>query len=199
MKGRTLLKFKIELEYVEPEVWRRILIPGDATFFDLHYAIQNSMGWENCHLHMFTFKKTRTRPKLDIGLPSDYDQETEPGWELHVADFFKRRGSKVVYEYDFGDSWTHLVTYEGTEEAVEGRRYPQCLEGKRACPPEDCGGVGGYLNLLDVIKDPTHEEYEERLEWLGDDFDPEAFEPQNVVFHSPKKALEWMLNSQDSL
>ena len=193
MTDRMVLKFKIELEYLIPLVWRRILISRDATFFDLHMAIQQSMGWENCHMHMFTIKKTRTSPQKNIGLPSEYDPDIEPAWELKVVDYFKRRGSKVAYEYDFGDSWLHKIIYEGTEKAVKGRRYPQCLDGERACPPEDCGGTWGYEGLLNVLRDPQHEDYEDRLEWLGDSFDPEAFDAKKVVFKNTAIALEWAM------
>lgn len=89
-------------------------------------------------------------------------------------------GDKLIYEYDFGDGWEHKIRIEKILPAEKGKRYPVCLAGKRACPPEDCGGPPGYERLLEVLRDPKHEEYEETLEWLGGPFDPEAFDVNEV-------------------
>jgi hypothetical protein len=104
---------------------------------------------------------------------------------------FDRPGATARYEYDFGDGWQHEVTLEAIVPAQAGRRYPICLAGERACPPEDCGGVPGYENLLEVMRDPEHEEYESMLQWVGGRFTPERFDPRTVKFDDPRK--RWKL------
>lgn len=93
-----------------------------------------------------------------------------------IAEVLPREKSRIVYEYDFGDSWLHEILVEKIDGRVPGAPYPMCVDGKRACPPEDCGGIGGYAELLEVLSDPGHEEHEDKLEWLGGQFDPKAFD-----------------------
>ncbi|HAM59032.1 MAG TPA: hypothetical protein DCQ64_27905 [Candidatus Rokubacteria bacterium] len=110
-----------------------------------------------------------------------------PGWDIRIASYFTHPGAAAKYEYDFGDGWEHEITLEATVPRQKGMRYPCCLGGERACPPEDCGGVGGYEDLMAVMRDPTHEEYESTLRWLGGRFDPERFNPKMVKFDHPGK------------
>ena len=105
--------------------------------------------------------------------------------------YFTRPGAAIQYDYDFGDGWEHDVVLEAIAPRQKERRYPLCVDGARACPPEDCGGVPGYEDLLEVMSDPDHEEYDERLEWLGGRFDPEKFDPHRVRFDDPAK--RWRL------
>jgi hypothetical protein len=88
--------------------------------------------------------------------------------------------AKAVYTYDFGDSWEHAIVVEKLLQPEPGVAYPLCVDGKLRCPPEDCGSIPGYYNLLEVIRDPTHEEHEEMMEWLGGEYDPEAFSVDDV-------------------
>lgn len=107
-----------------------------------------------------------------------------------VADYFSRPGVVAQYEYDFGDGWEHELTLEAILPRQRGKKYPLCLGGARACPPEDCGGVGGYEDLVTVIQTPTHEEHESTLRWLGGRFDPEKFDPRGVKFDDPARRYE---------
>ena len=93
-----------------------------------------------------------------------------------------KTGRKVrfIYEYDFGDSWQHEIVLEKTLEPEPGITYPRCIEGERACPPEDVGGIWGYAEFLDAISDPNHEDHDERVEWVGGEFDPEKFSVDKV-------------------
>lgn len=110
--------------------------------------------------------------------------------DAYISSYFSLSNKNATYEYDFGDGWRHKIVLEKVLSAEPGVKYPLCLSGKRACPPEDCGGIWGYEELLEIMKDPNHEEYEERMEWIGDDFNPEAFDPDAVRFSDSKKQLK---------
>jgi hypothetical protein len=181
-------QFKITLKGSKPPIWRRIQVPETYTFWDLHVAIQDAMGWSFSHLHEFEVIDPLTGSVVSIGTPhKDYWKEVLPEWKVKIADYFSMENRSVDYVYDFGDNWVHKVELEKILPAEEGINYPICVKGKRACPPEDCGGIWGYEELLEILKNPNHEEYEETLEWLGEDFDPEHFDPKEVKFHDPDK------------
>ena len=187
MTGK-IFQFKISLQGVKPPVWRRILISDESTFWDLHVAIQDAMGWQDCHLHAFRL------PTGEVGIPDDYgfdDMETRPGWKISVSKEMKA-GNSVKYEYDFGDGWIHKITLEKILKPDPALEYPVCIAGKRACPPEDCGGPYGYGNLLDILSNPKHPEHEEYKEWLDDEFESEAFSPEAVCFHDPAQRLKFL-------
>jgi hypothetical protein len=194
-KSNLVYQFKITLKEIEPLIWRRILVPSKYTFWDLHVAIQDAMGWLDSHLHQFRIKKLRSGKVLLIGIPLEdmYDDEEDvlAGWELDMADFFLEPGKIAEYEYDFGDSWEHEILLEGILLKDKTVKYPRCLGGERTCPPEDCGGTWGYQNLLEIMHTPAHEEYQSTKEWLGGKFDPEAFEPGKVRFDNPKKRWQY--------
>ena len=184
-------QFKVTLQEISPPIWRRILVPQDYSFWDLHVAIQDAMGWLDYHLHLFTIRRKHAHSEALIGIPNDdfFDEGPEflPGWDIPMSAYFNDLGVAAKYEYDFGDSWHHEVLLEGYLVRKKGEEYPQCISGARACPPEDCGGVPGYYRLLEIIGDPTHEEHEDMNTWLGGSYDPEAFDPQKVKFDNPKK------------
>lgn len=190
-----LLQFKITLLEVKPPVWRRILVPCTYSFWDLHVAIQDSMGWLDCHLHQFTVDLPLTGEKVCIGIPSEDlfpgEEPTLPGWRIPIAALFTLQSRTAKYEYDFGDGWVHKVQMEKVLPLQKGTAFPDCVAGKRACPPEDCGGPRGYSNLLETIGDPSHEDHAEMLEWLGGSFDPEAFDPKLVQFDDPSERFEY--------
>ena len=162
------------MKEIRPIVWRRFQVSGDVSLHRLHLILQEVMGWTNSHLYRFEIWDT------EYGKP-DPDNEFNG---LHFVDSHKSRLNKVVhrekdtfaYEYDFGDSWQHEIRVEKILPAALGVDYPVCLVGKQSCPPEDCGGIGGYAELLRIISDPAHDEYEGMMEWLGGSFDPEEFD-----------------------
>ena len=194
MAGEAM-QFKVTLMGIDPPIWRRFLIAGDGTFLDLHGAIQDTMRWDNSHLNAFRLGGKRSRDMVEIGIPSEDDAFY--GWhvlnesETPLAAHFRRKGRKCVYVYDFGDTWEHEVVYEGRVPLEEGEECPRCLDGKRAGPPEDCGGIYGYLRLLECMADPNPDEDAlDLLEWLGD-HDPERFDPASIRFTEPQMPLRW--------
>ena len=195
----TVYQFKVRLEGIKPLIWRRIEVPASYSFWDLHVAIQDSMGWLDYHLHAFHISNPDTGEVQEIGIPDDdrFDDDPVclPGWELPISAYFRKKGDRADYEYDFGDGWEHKIVLEKILDKVPKTKYPRCTGGARACPPEDCGGIGGYENLLEVIRDPSHEEYESTMEWLDMEFDPEHFDPKEVGFDNPKK--RWKIAFSD--
>jgi hypothetical protein len=193
MAGRhAILRFKITLKDIKPPIWRRIEIPANATFWAFHVAIQDAMGWLDCHLHEFNVTD-QSGDELRIGIPEDdgWGEPAIPGWQRKLSPIFRRPCDKALYLYDFGDGWRHMIVLESIESARPGVSYPLCLAGRRRCPPEDCGGPSGYDHLLEVLADPEHEQHAELLEWVGGRYDAEAFEPSAVVFDDPKRRLEF--------
>jgi hypothetical protein len=139
--------------------------------------LQIVMGWEDYHLHMFTIEG------LIYGDPADDEYDdlgTVNEANVKLSQVIHHEGQRFSYEYDFGDSWDHTLLVEKILSPTKGVRYPLCLKGKRACPPEDVGGVWGYEQFLEAIHDPGHDEHEEYLTWVGGEFDPEAFELEDV-------------------
>ena len=112
-----------------------------------------------------------------------------------MREYFERPGMLVEYEYDFGDGWKHDVLFEGVVSRVKGLKYPRCIGCARACPPEDCGGVQGYEELLTVIFDPLNPEFDSTRTWLGGNFDPEAFDPTRVKFDNPRARWKFAFGS----
>jgi len=192
---KSIYQFRIKLRDIEPPIWRRIQVPSNYSFWDLHVAIQDAMGWLDCHLHAFRIRLRHKRKRLIIGIPdNDYpDDETLPGWDIPIKEYFSEPGDEALYEYDFGDSWLHTILLEGILIKEKGTRYPKCIAGERACPPEDCGSIPGYYHLLDVVKNPNHPDYQDMITWLGGDvtlthpYDPELFDPKQVHFDNPGK------------
>jgi len=189
-KYSQVYQFKITLDGIKPPIWRRIQVPETYTFWGLHVAIQDAMGWDDYHLHEFEMVNPSTDLKANIGIPVQdevFDREVLPGGKQKIADFFSMENRTASYVYDFGDSWEHKIQLEKILLREKGVEYPKCIKGKRACPPEDCGGVWGYAELLEIIRDPKHEEYEEMLEWVGGEFDPEHFDVEEVSFDDPDR------------
>jgi len=186
-----IYQLKISLADSKPMIWRRILIPSDFTFRDLHNAIQDCMDWLDYHLYVFRVKNPLTKAKVDIGKPSPDDLmfgiKILPDTKVEISRYLSENNTTAEYEYDFGDSWLHAIKLEKILAASPGEKYPKCIAGKMACPPEDSGGIPGYYNLLSIMKDPKHEEHKEVLGWMGKDFDPDYFNPDDVVFTETRK------------
>ncbi|AKB78433.1 TnpR protein [Methanosarcina horonobensis HB-1 = JCM 15518] len=184
---KNIYQLKLSMKGIVPQIWRRIQVPENYTFLDLHYAIQAAMNWEDYHLHEFEMLNLKTG-KLDrIGTKSDdyedfYDESLVPEKKTKISNYFTLENKEALYRYDFGDNWQVKVRLEKILPRKEEVEYPVCTAGKRAAVPEDIGGIWGYENMLEILKDPEHEEYEDTIEWLGEDFDPEYFDPKDVSF-----------------
>jgi len=182
---KTILRFKIELLETSPSIWRRIEVSADFTFWDLHVAIQDSMGWTDSHLHAFEIE-VGDSGFTEVGIPDpDADDPVVPGWDVELSEYFDKPGDRIIYEYDFGDSWRHSVLLEAEAPAEPDVEYPRCVSGARKCPPEDCGGPFGLKEFLDAISDPGHDDHREMLEWCGGSFDAEDFDHDAVRFDDP--------------
>jgi hypothetical protein len=198
-RPESIYQFKVTLKEIEPPIWRRIQVPAGYSFWDLHVAIQDALGWLDYHLHVFRVRPKHQRKLLEIGIPDEEwdDRIVLPGWEVSIGDYFTQPGINIAYEYDFGDGWEHEVLLEGILLKEDGVSYPRCIAGQRAGPPEDCGGVPGYYRLLEIIKNPDDEEYEETMAWLKGHaknyypYDPKQCHPETVHFDNPKK--RWRL------
>lgn len=171
--GAVIFQLKITLYGIQPEIWRRVLVPGNMKLDMLHETIQGAMGWQNNHLHEFVINGTIYG---DPDNPPRGSFVSERGTKTKLKFLGLQPGDKFLYRYDFGDDWIHHVLIEQILEPVAGDTYPKCIAGARACPPEDCGGPPGYEHFLEVLKDPAHDEYEELIEWLAGAFDPEDFD-----------------------
>ena len=184
-------QFKITLLETQPPIWRRIQV-GDCTLDKLHEHIQTSMGWTNSHLNQFRIGEALYSDPLLM-------QETmeEMGYKdstnTKLSEILPRNGNRFrfEYEYDFGDGWIHEVLFEGRLPAEPGKKYPLCVEGERACPPEDVGGVWGYVDFVEAITDPEHEQYHELRNWLGRNFDPEAFSAAATTREMKRGLPDW--------
>ena len=199
-----VIQFKVSLNHVSPKVWRRIQVPETYTFWNLHCAIQDVMGWMNCHLHGFILseKNARLNAGIRIQMPNP---EWDEGGELdeskeRLMDWFPKRVKQCLYTYDFGDTWDHTILFEKLIPA-EQKTYPVCIAGKNACPPEDCGGPGGYEYKLEVIKNPKTDEDKEIVEWMGleegEEYDPTFFNMEEIYFTDPKTLLKEHLRDQE--
>lgn len=178
-------KYRIELAGIEPLIWRKIVVPAEYSFWQLHVAIQDAMGWLDYHLHEFRVANTEIGARETIGIPDGEGYRVLAGWDVPIARFFRTPRTTAQYIYDFGDDWRHTIVFEGAVELAEGAPDLACLGGERACPPEDCGGVYGYERLLEATTDPSDDQYAELTEWLGGPFDANAFSPTEVEFDDP--------------
>jgi hypothetical protein len=191
--NNRVYQFKISLREITPVVWRRIQVPTKYDFWDLHVAIQDSMGWLDYHLHQFSIKRPHAHKITEIGFPDDegyYDDiEILPGWEINISSYFSDLGVSALYRYDFGDGWEHDILLEGLMIKEPSIKYPRCVGGEFKCPPEDCGGVSGFFDFLEAVLNPTHKEHKRMIEWYGKKYDPNEFNPQKIRFDNPK--IRW--------
>lgn len=171
---KNIFQIKITLKHIRPPVWRRIQVPADIKLDKLHHILQIAMGWTDSHMHAFRLGMEQ------YGTPSREFPDMFRNERNVRLDQLAGEGKRLIYEYDFGDGWEHELKIEKVLPVEKGIHYPRCLAGKRACPPEDCGGPYGYMNMLQVIENPKDEEYENIMEWLGGDIDPEYFSADEV-------------------
>jgi hypothetical protein len=172
--GVPLYQLKISLRWSKPAIWRRVVVRSDLRLDKLHWVIQVAMPWTNSHLHQFILGRTY------YGVPdpdfAGMGSETLNEKKYVLADLAPAAKKKFVYEYDFGDGWQHEVVVEKVLPPDPGFKHPVCLAGANACPPDDCGGIPGYYNLLEALADPKHPEHDDLTEWLGGSWDPKLFD-----------------------
>jgi hypothetical protein len=174
-----IFQFKITLLDIKPVIWRRIQMT-EGTLADLHECIQGAFGWWDYHLHQFMIDGKHYAPTPPLGY--EPIEGTIPEEHILLLDIVPKNGQpkRWLYEYDFGDSWRHEVLFEGHPKPEKKRAYPWCVEGERACPPEDCGGPFMYPEYLEATTDPNHERHDELLSWRGP-FDPETFDAKRAT------------------
>ncbi|HKB57598.1 MAG TPA: plasmid pRiA4b ORF-3 family protein [Lacunisphaera sp.] len=176
------VQLEITLRYIQPRIWRSLYVPGDITLPQLHAVIQIVMGWTDSHLHSF-------RQGNHEYVQPDPD---DPGWKqtmsdmiIHderkhtLGDLIASKGDKFTYTYDFGDDWEHEAVAVKIDPLLERLKRAQCFVGERACPPEDCGSVPGYEELVEALPNPKHPQHKHWREWIGD-YDPGRFEVDEV-------------------
>jgi hypothetical protein len=188
-KREHVCQFLVVLPNTDPLVWRRIQVPETYSFWDLHVAIQDAMGWKDYHLHEFIVRDSRTSLSTRIGIPDDEmpdERPCLPGWKVPIAKLLTYGTDPVRYRYDFGDEWEHVLEFEELIPADSGA-YPRCVAGAGACPPEDVGGTRGYAEFLQAIRNSRHPERKAMLQWAGGTFDPLAFVPEAVKFDNPRE------------
>jgi hypothetical protein len=172
-QSATIYQLKIMLDRSDPPIWRRVQVE-DCDLTTLHQVIQSAMGWDDDHMHEFTIGKN----KYDAN-PIQKTRDKRTGKTSRLSKAVEQGIDTIKYWYDFGDDWFHTIVIEKTFPPEPGVHYPRCVEGERACPPEDCGGIWGYYGLLEALSDPDHPEHEEMKEWRGE-IDPEAFDVEGV-------------------
>jgi hypothetical protein len=174
-KGDTVFTLKIVLKWLKPEIWRRVELP-DCTLEDLHWVIQLCMPWTNSHLWEFTVGNQRFGMDMEDAPFAMEEDDSEPAYEVQLSKLVAAGVKKFNYQYDFGDSWDHIITFEKPATRDPKAKYPRCVAGARACPPDDCGGAPGYEQLLEILADKKHPDHEHMMEWAGGPIDPEAFD-----------------------
>lgn len=174
--ANQIYRIKVTLTDVRPLVWRRLLVPAEMTLAQLHRVLQVAIGWTNSHLHCF---EADGRCIGMVGVEEDHP-ELEDERRVRLASVLPKKGAKLVYRYDYGDDWEHVIEVEEVTRPDRRLSYPLCVGGARACPPEDCGGAGGYENLLAVLASSEHEEHDDLLTWIGGHFDPDGFDANAV-------------------
>jgi hypothetical protein len=181
-------QLKVTLRGVEPSVWRRIVVSSDLSLGELASILEGAMGWLGGHLHVFDLDGT-SYGNPDPDWPSDDLDENK----YRLVEVLTSVGDKMRWDYDFGDGWEHDVVVEKITGAESDIEYPVCLTGRRACPPEDCGGPHGYARLLEVLADPSHPEHDELREWAPIDFDPDYFDAEeaSLDMRSPRPLEGW--------
>jgi hypothetical protein len=176
----NVLEIEVFLAKTKPRIWRRFEVRDDITLAKLHDVLQAVMGWYDCHLHQFRdMEETRYGPR-DDDMDPEWDADVIEERTVKLRDVMPKVGSRLLYEYDFGDDWVHGLEVVKVGPVESGTRYPRCLSGERACPPEDVGGVYGFYEMLEALANPKHEEHDSYLEWLGGEYDPQVFDLKGV-------------------
>ena len=174
--AQEIYQIKVTLAGTRPPIWRRLLLPAETTLELLHHVLQAAVGWQECHMHDFRIGRQRFgKPEPEYGFEDTVNERT-----VRFSAVLGKVGAKAVYTYDFGDSWEHDIVVEKVLKPDPALAYPVCIAGKLQGPPEDCGGIDGYYNLIEALGDPNHAEHEDLLEWIGGEFNPNDFSVEDV-------------------
>ena len=173
--NNLVYQLKVTLSDSKPPIWRRLLVSHSTTLDKLHQIIQIGMGWTDSHLHQFVIENTR----YSIPSPEDWEPVMDER-RYSLNQIVPSENYKFAYVYDFGDNWDHDILVEKILPMESEVKYPLCIKGKRACPPEDVGGIWGYESFLEAMNNPNHREHNSYREWWGGDFDPEAFSIEEI-------------------
>ena len=176
--AQDIYGIKVTLLGTKPPIWRRLLVPASMPLAKLHDVLQTAMGWHDCHMHEFRAGERhfgRPDPE-DISMGMQVENERN----IRLSSVLRRLGAKLIYTYDFGDNWEHAIVLEKLLPLLPDMTSPICIDGSLACPPDDCGGIPGFYELLDALADPNHERHQEMRDWIGGDFDPQAFSVEDV-------------------
>jgi hypothetical protein len=173
----SVYQLHISLDEIEPQIWRRVQVLGRVSLFRLHNIIQKSMGWTNSHLHLFTINGVEYEVKYDH-LEEIEGALDEKRFKLYHA--VQEENVSFTYLYDYGDDWEHTLLVEKILPKAPEVTYPICIEGRRACPPEDCGGPYSFPEFVEAVRDPNHEDHQMMLDWVGYAYDPGAFDREAV-------------------
>ena len=175
----TAITLRIELEGIEPLIWRRFTVPGSITLSNLHKVIQAVMGWHDCHLWTFTARDQRYG--IFIAGDEDWNERIKSATKISLGTILSDGLKEIEYAYDFGDDWQHRIIVEGSKPAVASTVYPQFLGGERRCPPEDCGGIPGYYEFLERITATSAQKRKAALDWYGGSYDPNDIDEQEII------------------
>lgn len=199
MKSENVYVIKITLDATDPPIWRRIEVPEKYTLWDLHVALQSSMGWLDSHLHAF-YVKNENGDMDAYGTPTeDIMNDIKPDWKYKMKRFLNKKNKEVQYMYDFGDSWEHIILLEEVKPADPDRVYPVCTDGAGKCPPEDVGGVSGYEHFVEIMKDANHKKHKNMSAWYGGEYDPEHFDISDIKFLDPVKRFNEVFNEDEDI
>ena len=173
---QAIFQVKVTLRGSKPPIWRRILVPNTITLGQLHDVLQTVMGWNDEHLHQFVQGRelygVADKENDFFGMSVSDENKTI------LSSLLSKEKDWLTYEYDFGDSWEHKLVLEKKLPFDSAMQLPHCIKGKRACPPEDCGGIWGYMDLIGIMSDKSSPEYAERVEWLEENFGIDNFDPE---------------------
>ena len=178
-----ILQLNVTLDKTEPSIWRRVLVPASVSFFDLHHILQIAMGWTNSHLFEFQvgdYKIGYVEERLD-----DFEDVADAN-EVTLDTLLLKKGLVFRYLYDFGDYWQHAVAVENVLQPEPQRIYPVCIDGALRCPPEDCGSISGFYEMLRILKDKKHPEHRDTKVWVGRGYNPEIFNIGKVNRELPR-------------
>jgi hypothetical protein len=180
MTGRfrefNAVQLRVSIDRIEPQIWRRLVVPSHLDLREFHLVLQAAFGWTNAHLHEFEIGGLSYGDEIANAERAEDDPRTFDELEVRLCDFTREPGTSFRYIYDMGDNWVHMVVLEKHLKLEPASKVAQCVEGERARPPEDVGGPSGYQDFLEALLDPAHEEHRQLKRWAGRHFDPEWFD-----------------------